>query len=384
MSRARTDPAVFELPFEKMRDGWYSDQYFNLTKELLEDTGYDPIVTMQCFQRKEGVLGGIDEAIAIIKQCAGFWKTMPYSSTSEGIRSGTPDKVWVNSWPNLTVRALYEGDEISPWEPVLEITGPYSRFAHLETVILGVMARRTVVMNNVREAIKAANDKPLFFFPARHDHWAVQTGDGIAAHVAGVAGVSTDAGASWWGGRGMGTIPHALIAAYGGSTVLAAKAFADKYADEMNVTVLVDFNNDSVFTALAVANELGKRLWGVRLDTSGNLVDRSLVSHRDYGSFAPTGVVPELVQLVRDSLDKAGHEHVKIVVSGGFKAEKIRQFESLGVPVDAYGVGSSLIRGSNDYTADVVRLRQTEGEKWADVGKIGRWYRPSDRLEVVH
>lgn len=208
----------------------------------------------------------------------------------------------------------------------------------------------------------------------------------------------------------MGTIPHALIAAYGGNTVAAAKAFADRYSDQMNVTVLVDFDNDSVFTALAVASELGDRLWGVRLDTSGNLVDRSLVHHRDYGSFAPTGVVPELVDTVRSALDKQGHEHVKIVVSGGFKAEKIRQFESSGVPVDAYGVGSSLIRGSNDYTADIVQLHEQcsrcegpgravdpesegvpspcrkckgKGLLTKPVGKVGRWYRDSSRLEVV-
>lgn len=375
----RTAPHVFDLPVRKMREGYYSDQYFNLTKELLEDTGFDPVVRMQAFQRKEGVLGGIDEAIAILKLCSGYQKP---GNVDNHDRFNDYGPSWVNGFDKLVVKALHEGDEIKPWEPVLEITGPYSLFAHLETVILGVMARRTVVMNNVREAIAAANGKPLWFFPARHDHWAVQTGDGIAAHVAGVAGVSTDAGASWWGGRGMGTIPHSLIAAYGGNTVLAAKAFADKYADEMNVTVLVDFDNDSVFTALAVADALGDKLWGVRLDTSGNLVDRSLIHHRDYGSFAPNGVVPELVQLVRDALDKQKHQAVKIVVSGGFKAEKIRQFESLGVPVDAYGVGSSLIRGSNDFTADIVQVREVDGS-YTGVAKKGRWYRNSERLEVV-
>ena len=133
-------------------------------------------------------------------------------------------------------------------------------------------------MRNVAEVVEAARGKPILFFPARHDHWLVQTGDGWAAHVAGAIGVSTDAQASWWGGRGVGTVPHALIAAYGGDTVAAARAFADRYADEMNVTVLVDFENDSVRTALEVAAELGAKLWGVRLDTSDRLADESLVS----------------------------------------------------------------------------------------------------------
>ena len=67
----------------------------------------------------------------------------------------------------------------------------------------------------------------------------------------------------------------------------AAAEFADRFADEMNVTVLVDFENDSVRTALEVADALGDRLWGVRLDTSERLVDRSLWS--DMGEFQPTG-----------------------------------------------------------------------------------------------
>src|SRR5205085_1690789 len=251
----------------------------------------------------------------------------------------------------------------------------YSLFAHLETAYLGCLARRTLVMRNVAEVKEAAGDKEILFFPARHDHWLVQTGDGWAAHVAGAIGVSTDAQASWWGGRGVGTVPHALIAAFGGDTVAAAKAFANRYSGEMNVTVLVDFSNDSVKTALEVADALGDQLWGVRLDTSERLVDRSLWP--DMGDFRPTGVNEVLVRRVRSALDGAGHERVKIVVSGGFNANRIREFERKRVPVDSYGVGSSLLRGSNDFTADVVLV---EGKTCA---KVGREYRPNPRLERV-
>jgi len=223
--------------------------------------------------------------------------------------------------------------------------------------------------------VEAARGKPILFFPARHDHWLVQTGDGWAAHVAGAIGVSTDAQASWWGGRGVGTVPHGLIAAFGGDTVAAACAFTDRFAHEMNVTVLVDFENDSVGTAIAVADALGDRLWGVRLDTSERMVDRALWDRM--GEFQPTGVNPELVGLVRAALDEAGHPGVQIVVSGGFDAAKIRRFEALGAPVDAYGVGSSLVRGENDFTADVVRL---EGRSAA---KAGRSFHPNPRLERV-
>jgi nicotinate phosphoribosyltransferase len=356
----RLAPDVFRLPVERIRDGYYSDAYFTYTKELLEHEAHDPVVTMQVFQRKESVLGGIDEAIAILKQGSGRR------------RDGGE---WEDGWPSLTVRALREGDAIAPWETVLTIEGPYALFAHLETVYLGCLARRSLVMRNVGAVVEAAHGKPILFFPARHDHWLVQTGDGWAAHVAGAIGVSTDAQASWWGGRGVGTVPHALIAAYGGDTVAAARAFAARYAHEMNVTVLVDFENDSVRTALDVAEALGEDLWGVRLDTSDRLADESL--RRLHGDAAPTGVAPELVRLVRAELDAHGFERVKIVASGGFDADRIRSFEAAGVPVDSYGVGSSLIRGANDFTADVVVV---DGRPCA---KVGRELRPNPRLERV-
>jgi nicotinate phosphoribosyltransferase len=359
--RERLSPDVFRLPVERIRDGYYTDAYFNFTKELLEDTGTRPRVLMQVFQKRDkSIVGGIDEAIAVLKQCAGH---------------RAEDGSWVNGWDQLEVRALYEGDPVEAMETVMTIEGDYALFAHLETVYLGTLARRSLVMKNVRDVVEAARDKPILFMPARHDHWLVQTGDGWAAHVAGAIGVSTDAQASWWGGRGVGTVPHALIAAYGGDTVAAARAFADRYADEMNVTVLVDFHNDSVNTALEVADALGDKLWGVRLDTSEKLVDRSL--WQDMGDFRPTGVNEVLVRRVREALDDARHPQVKIVVSGGFDAARIRSFEEQGVPVDSYGVGSSLIRGSNDYTADVVLV---DGKPCA---KVGRSYRPNDRLEPV-
>ena len=170
-------------------------------------------------------------------------------------------------------------------------------------------------------------------------------------------------------------MPHSLIASYGGNTVLAATKFAEWASDDINITVLVDFENNSVQTALDVARTLGPKLWAVRLDTSEMLVDRSV--WEELGDFKPTGVNERLVRKVRDALDNDGFEHVKIVVSGGFTIEKIEQFEERGVPVDAYGVGSSLIRGSNDYTADVVL---TDGRPAA---KVGRKYKPSRRLELV-
>src|SRR5919198_1932289 len=236
----------------------------------------------------------------------------------------------------ITVHALYDGDRIEPWETVMTIEGDYTLFAHLETVYLGVLARRTLITTNTVRVLEAARGKPIIFMPARHDHHRVQTGDGYAAYVAGQIvgapiGVTSDAQASWWGGTGVGTVPHALIAAYGGDTVLAARKFAEWAPEDMNLTVLVDFENDSVRTALEVAEALGPRLWGVRLDTSESLVDRSLWS--EMGDFDPRGVNERLVRKVRAALDEAGFPDVRIVVSGGFTIEKIEEFERRGVPV---------------------------------------------------
>jgi nicotinate phosphoribosyltransferase len=356
----RLDPEVFRLPVERLRQGWYSDAYLNQTKRLLELEDHRPKVKMQVFQREEALLGGIDEALAVLRLCSG-----------REVQSGE----WEPGWEELIVEALHEGEEISPGETVMTIEGEYSLFAHLETVYLGCLSRRSLVMRNVRNAVAAAQGKPILFFPARHDHWLVQTGDGYSAHVAGAIGVSTDAQASWWGGRGVGTVPHALIAAYNGDTVAAARAFARHYAEEVNVTVLVDFANHSVRTALEVADALGGQLWGVRLDTAAGLVDYDLAER--LGRDASPGVTPELAELVREALDRTGHRNVRIVVSGGFTIERIREFEQRGAAVDAYGVGSALLEGSNDFTADVVMV---DGRPCA---KVGRELRPNPCLRRV-
>jgi nicotinate phosphoribosyltransferase len=351
----RLPPEIFDLPVEKMREGYYTDEYFNRTRHVLLEDGRHPRVVMQVFQKKQAVLAGMDEAIAILKLCS-------------------------DDWDELTVHALYDGDEIAPWETAMTIEGDYTGFAHLETVYLGVLARRTMIATNVKRVVEAANGKRILFMPARYDHHRVQTGDGYAAYIAGATigapiGVTTEANASWWGGRAIGTVPHSLIASYGGNTVLAATKFAEHVDSDANIVVLVDFENDSVRTSVEVARALGDQLWGVRLDTSRTLVDRSL--WHEMGDFDPRGVNDRLVRKVREALDRDGFERVRIVVSGGMNAERIREFEESGVAVDSYGVGSALIRGENDFTADVVL---TDGRPSA---KVGRRYRPNERLDLV-
>ena len=349
----RVPPERFELPVERIREGYYSDKYFVRTRDVLAADARNPHVAMQVFQKHAARLGGMDEALAILRTCL----TTGYQ------------------WSDLRVSALCDGDAVEPRETVLLIEGPYLAFAHLETVYLGVLGRRTRVATNTRLVVEAAWPKPVLFFPARFDHWLVQTGDGYAAHVVGAVAVSTDAQAAWWGATGIGTVPHALIAAYGGDTVAASVAMARHVAEDVSLIALVDFDNDCVATSLAVARALGPRLFGVRLDTSETMVDRSVAGHM--GDFDPRGVNPQLVRLVRAALDTEGFGHVKITASGGFDPDKIRRFERERAPVDSYGVGSSLFAGRYDFTADIVRV---DGQP---VAKQGRAYRPNPRLEPV-
>jgi len=395
---------IFDLPVVELRSGYRAAVYFDRSRRILAAEGDDTSVAMQVFQRSDAMVAcGIDEALAVLALGAGSFRDPAAADQAfaaylqardrsrrarsrggeawvEAVRAqveaeGAFDRHWVPAGPGqLQVAALRDGDPVDAWEPVLEIVGPYRLVAHLESVYLGVLARRTLVASNVRRVVDAAGGKPVLFFADRFDHWATQGGDGYAAFVGGAEGVATDAQAAWWGERGLGTIPHALIATFGGDTVAAVAAFARQFPG-VPLIALVDFHNDSVATSLACARAFGERLWGVRLDTSGTMVDRSLWP--EMGDFVPTGVNRRLVEKVRDALDGEGFEHVRVIVSGGFTAERIAAFEATGVPVDSYAVGSSLLKGSADYTADVV-LR--EGRPCA---KVGRVHRPTTRLRPV-
>lgn len=347
--RKRIDPAAFNLPTEQIKQGHYTDAYFMRARDILRQDKRTPSVLMQFTGKKEGWVGGIDEAIAVLKLCA-------------------------DDWNALTVNALYEGDHFDGWGTVMTIEGPYEAFAHLETLCVGLLVRRTKICTNAKLICQAAQSKPVMFFGARDDVLSTQPGDGYSAMAGGVKMVSTDAQASLFGGKAVGTIPHALIAAFGGDTVKATKRFAETI-EGVDVIALVDYNNDCVKTSLDVARALDDRLWGVRLDTSENMVDKSVVSQM--GTFKPTGVNPSLVWNVRNALDAEGFGDVKIIVSGGFDVPRIHHFEEEGIPVDGYGVGAAMFDGHFDFSADVV---QVNGKPEA---KTGRKLQENPRLERV-
>lgn len=432
----RLAPEIFKLDVERMRRGWYSDKYFDNIVAVLSDLaaqGYrfggtnpdlsdlgvdlanvnvgDIEVEMQWFHRRSpySVAVGVDKALAMLKTCTGY-----FGASGE----------FVNTYDQLEVQAVQDGT-ITPYDgdprhvhPVIKVRGRYRDFAILETPTLGTLTRASRIATNVYNVLKAANGKQVLFFPARFDAHEVQAADGYAYHIAvqlfnqGRAddissSVSTDAQGDWWGGAGGGTIAHAAIACFLGDTAETVMAFAATRPASIPRIALVDFQNDCVGTSLQVMGRMFAKykqlmekgeseearryiLAGVRPDTSGNMRDVSVEPLGD--KKLDMGVNPRLVFAMRKAIDEAWHDwelegdwvagaqqychNVKIVVTGGFTPEKIRQFEALAVPADIYGVGSSLLNNcddnntNNDYTADIVRVK-IEGT-WYDLAKLGR------------
>lgn len=331
----------------KIREGYYSALYFNNTKQILLKEKNFKSVTMQIFQKNDGsILCGVKEVTELMKRATGYWK----------------GQKWIDKSKTLIIKSLNDGCEIRAWEPVIYLIGPYVYFAHLESIYLGILARRTLVATNTRKAVNMAKGKQIIFFGDRFDYFLNQESDGYAAHIGGVKAVCTQAQGSLFNGNVTGTIPHSLIAINDGDTLQAVKQFA-KYIKNANVIALVDFDNDCLKTSLEVAKSLKRKLWGVRVDTAENITDKSLKGKKFFG------VNPSLIKSLRKALDQEGFDYVKIVASGGFCEEKIKLFEKEKTPVDVYGIGSALLKGNNDFTADVVKV----GDKL--IAKAGRHYR---------
>ena len=341
---------------ERIREGWFSAVYFLKTKKIAEEKNPNNHVTMQFFQKDDAVFCGTDEVIALLHTFADNPET-------------------------LEIKSLKDGDRISPYETVLTISGAYQQFGYLEGMIDGILARRTSVATNVYNVVKAASitdkQKPVIFMGDRDDHYTTQAGDGYAAFIGGSTAQATHAMNEWWGKEGMGTMPHALIQMYRGDVVAAAEAYHEVFPGD-ELSALVDYNNDVITDSLKVAKRFGEQLSSVRLDTSRTLVDKYFLrNHHLLGTFDPRGVNPELLFALRKALDDEGFQHVKIMVSGGFTEERIKDFEEAGVPVDMYGVGRSLLRLNIGFTGDLVLLNGSPE------AKEGRRFRPNPRLEVV-
>lgn len=449
----RLNKAVFKIDAARMRTGWYTDAYFSNIAQILQtlsQEGYsfhgesdlrgidcsevkngDIIVEMQFFTRRQPftLVAGVDEALALFEECTGYFGK---------------DGEFVNTFHELEIEAVhdgtfaaYDGNPLNA-QPVLKVRGRYRDFARLETPVLGVLTEASRVATNVYNVLVAANGKNVLFFPARFAHYKLQALHGYAYSLAVQAynhtfgktsspSVSTDDQGEWWGGKGGGTIAHASIASFLGDTAETMMQFARIMPIDIPRIVLVDFHNDCVVDTLKVmqrmfaefwrletagqSEEAAKyRLFGVRTDTSANMKDASIVPLGD--EKLDMGVNPRLVWNLRNAIDsayvhwdlspdaiepaRAWCKDIKIVVTGGFGVEKINRFERHGVPVDIYGVGSSLLENSektnNDYTADIVRVNlagddwRTEAgrQQWYDMAKTGRGVGTNPHLKLIN
>ena len=440
----RLSSDFFRIDVRRLREGWYSDAYFlNIERILmfLSQEGYlfkgvsdiagiddasvengDITAEMQFFTRRKPVslVAGTDEAIAILRECTGY-----YNDNGE----------FVNTYDTLEVEAVRDG-VFTPYRgnpeeifPVLKIKGRYRDFARLETPVLGVLTETTRIATNVYNVLTEAGGKDILFFPARFAHYKLQELHGYAYALAVAvynrthskqsrAFVSTDAQGSWWGAGGGGTVAHASIACFLGDAAETMMQFSRIIPPHVPRIALVDFHNDCVGDTLRVMEQMFSaywemytsgehdraeryRLFGVRADTAGDMRDISLPPLGDRK--LDMGVNPRLIWNLRTAIDTAYERwdipqdaveparswcrQVKIVVTGGFDAAKIRSFEELKVPVDIYGVGSSLLDNSsanntkNDFTADIVKVKLNN--KWYDMCKVGRKACSNPELEPV-
>jgi nicotinate phosphoribosyltransferase len=344
MTESRAEQPRFQ-PAREVLSGETADVYFERARAILAAEKLDPVATMEIFPREDAILCGAAEALAYLREVLGNGKRLD---------------------PEPVVESLQDGDPIARKEVVMRITARYSAFGLYETAILGIMAQCTGWATAARRIVDVAAPIPVIGFGARHVHPSVADQMDYASVVGGCIGASTPAGARLAGLSPTGTMPHALILIFG-DTVRALEAF-DRHIDpEIPRIALVDTFKDEAEESLRVADALGERLWGVRLDTPS---ERGRVT-------------PDLVKEVRARLDLAGHGHVKIVVSGGLDAERIAYFKETGAPVDSFAVGSAISDASPiDFTGD---LKEIDGRPIAKRGRIpGRTDNPRLKRVDLH
>ena len=302
-----------------------SDIYFQRARDTLAAVGLDAVVAMDYFSSGAGVACGVKEAVRLL---------------STVLEAGDE------------MSALPEGEPMTERETVLRVRAPYSRFGVYETAVLGMLSSCSGWATAAREIVDAAAGKRVISYGARHVHPLVGPVMEYSAIIGGCVGCATPLGAELAGMKApSGTMPHAMILMFG-DTVIAAKAFDAHMPDDVLRIVLVDTFKDEAEEALRVAEALGERLRGVRLDTP-----------KERGQ-----VTVDLVHEVRARLDLAGHQHVGIYVSGGLNVQRIREFEAAKAPVDSYGVGMAIAAAPPiGFTADI---KEIAGQPIAKRGRI--------------
>src|SRR5262250_2467338 len=326
----------------EIKAGEVSDVYFDRTVEILRARGLNKRVKaeirLKSFPQPDwtfGVLAGIEEAAALLE--------------------GLP----------VNVSAMDEGTLFGPEDTVLEIEGIYPEWAQYETALLGLLCQASGIATKAARCKKAAGERQVISFGARRMHPALAPMIERNAFVGGCDGVAVTKSAELIDADPTGTIPHALVLLFG-DTVQALRAFHDVVDSKVRRVALIDTLQDEKFEAIRVAEALGKDLYAVRLDTPS--------SRR--GDFY------RILEEVRWELNLRGHNHVKILASGGVDEYEIT---ALNPVADGYGVGTSIANAPVlNFALDIMEIEgkpMAKRGKWSGVKEVYR--RPGTRETVV-
>ena len=334
-------PQFHQATTDEILAGRTADVYFERTLEILKRNDLNPRV------RAEFAVKGLPGSMP--------WAVFTGLEEVFALLEGRP----------VSLRGFPEGSFIRPHLPVFEIEGPYQTFAQLETAILGLVCQSSGVATKAARVRHAAGNKTLISFGARRMHPSVAPVIERAAYIGGCDGVSVLKSAELLGADPTGTMPHALILAFG-DTLEAVKRYDEAIEPGVPRVALIDTYMDEKFEAIRVADALGTTLDGIRLDTPG--------SRR--GDFA------QIIQEVRWELELRGHSHVRIIVSGGLDENSVRALRPL---VDGYGVGTSIANaGTIDFSMDIVEI---EGQPSAKRGKMSGakqvWREPETLIDTM-
>ena len=268
-----------------------ADVYLHRTMRVLRNEGMNPMVAMEFYSTREGVLCGAQEVKAVLSRV-----------TSEANR-----QVW----------AMEEGEKMNTNEVCLLIRAPYSTFGLYETAICGILAHSTGWATAARSCVETAHGIPIVSVGAHNVHPSVAPVMDYAAVVGGCFSASTVLGTKLAGTPTIATVSGALLQIMG-DPEKAASAFDRSVAPDVPRVAYVDPRGDVVAQTMAVAHIMKDRLNAVRLA-------------RIPGA---KPIPPDMVKEVRKQLNSAGFQHVEIILSGEMSPARIRELVDAETPVD--------------------------------------------------
>jgi len=309
---------------EAISEGRATDAYFDRTATTLDHAGKNPRV--------------------VAEVTADQFPTGEFEALS-----GVKDAANLLSGHAIDVDAMREG-RLFDGGPVLRIEGRYLAFARFETALLGFLSHASAMATRALEVRRAAPDSLVFSFGARHVHPSIAAVVERSALVGGLDGFSHVAAGDLLGREAGGTMPHALLLAFGRENQERAwKAFDEAVPPEVPRIALCDTFSDEVDESLRAAEELGDALDSVRIDTTGSR--RGDFSH--------------ILREVRWALDSVGRDDVEIFASGGLEPADLRDLCDVA---DGFGVGSYISNADPvDFALDIVSV---DGEPIAKRGKL--------------